>query len=114
MMTRALTLIATLAVGLAPGAAMAQPPAPQVILDNPTVRVTVTTFPPGSGTGRHQGIEAEVGIVVEGEVTVESHLGRTALRPGTAYWLPGLTPHDTRNEGQHPARMFEILLKRCD
>ncbi|HSE93234.1 MAG TPA: hypothetical protein VLF19_08000 [Methylomirabilota bacterium] len=45
---------------------------------------------------------------------MESPLGRQALRPGTAYWLPGLTPHDTRNEGQRPARMLEILLKRCD
>lgn len=71
-------------------------------------------FAPGSGTGRHQGIETEVGIVVEGEVTLESPLGRTTLRPGTAYFLPGLMPHDTRNESSRPARMFDILLKRCD
>ena len=28
--------------------------------------------------------------------------------------LAGLTPHDTRNENQRPARLFEIFLKRCD
>jgi mannose-6-phosphate isomerase-like protein (cupin superfamily) len=108
------TLLALLAISLVPGATTAQVPMPQVILENPSVRITVTTLPPGFGTGRHQGIEAEVGIVVEGDVSLESPLGRAALRPGTAYWLPGLTPHDTRNEGQRPARLFEILLKRCD
>ncbi len=105
---------AMLAVVLVAGATRAQVPTPQVILENPSVRITVTTLPPGIGTGRHQGIEAEVGIVVEGDVTVESPLGRTMLHPGTAYWLPGLTPHDTRNEGQRPAQIYEIFLKRCD
>lgn len=113
-MSSAFTLLLVLALLLVPRAVPAQPPGPQVILDNPSVRITVTTFVPGAGTGRHQGIEAEVGIVVEGELTVESPLARTVLRPGMAYWLPGLTPHDTRNESQRPARLYEILLKRCD
>ena len=78
------------------------------------MRIAVINLLPGVGTGRYQGIEAEVGIVVEGDVTLESPLGRTALRPGNAYWLPGLTPHDLRNESQRPARIFEIFLKRCD
>lgn len=111
---KASLLLAILAVALTPAAAMAQPPAPQVILDNPSVRVQVVTFVPGAATGRHQGIEAEVGILVDGELTLDSPQGRATLRPGTAYWLPGLTPHDTRNESQRPARMFEILLNRCD
>ena len=113
-MATALRLLAILAVALLNGAATAQAPAPQVILDNPSVRIAVMTLLPGVGTGRYQGIEAEVGIVVEGDVTLESPLGRTALRPGNAYWLPGLTPHDLRNESQRPARIFEIFLKRCD
>ena len=94
--------------------AQAQPPAPQVVLDNPSVQVTVTTLAPGTGTGRHQGIAAEVGLLIEGELTLESPLGRVSVKPGTAYWMPGLTPHDTRNEGSRPARLFEIFLKRCD
>jgi len=111
----ALVQLAIVALALVPRALTAQAPASQVvILENPSVRVTVTTLAPGIGSGRHQGIEAEVGIVAEGDVTLESPLGRTELRPGTAYWLPGLTPHDTRNEGQRPARIYEIFLKRCD
>lgn len=113
-MKNAIAPLAVLVVAVLPGAATGQVLTPEVILENPSVRITVTTLPPGLGTGRHQGIEAEVGIVVDGEVSVESPLGRTALRPGMAYWLPGLTPHDTRNEGQRPARLYEIFLKRCD
>ena len=108
-------IVAALAVlGTFLSVAEAQAPAPRVVLDNPSVLVTVTTLAPGTGTGRHQGIEPEVSILVEGEVTVESPLGRVSLKPGSAYWLPGLTPHDTRNEGSRPARVFEIFLKRCD
>ena len=107
-------LLALLVLLNAPAATTAELPTSHVILENRSVRVSLTTLAPGVGTGRHQGIEAEVGIVVEGDVSVESPLGRTALRPGTAYWLPGLTPHDTRNEGRSPARFYEIFLKRCD
>jgi mannose-6-phosphate isomerase-like protein (cupin superfamily) len=106
--------IVVLAVTLVPFAAIAQPPLPEIILENPSVRITIVTYPPGTGTGPHQGIEAEVGIVVEGEIVLESPSGRTVLRPGTAYWLPGLTPHDTRNTTSRPAKMVDILLKRCD
>jgi mannose-6-phosphate isomerase-like protein (cupin superfamily) len=113
MPKRLLIAIAILA-STAAAPARAQVPMPEVILDNPSVRVTMVTYPPGSASGRHQGIEAEVGILVDGEVTLESPQGRVTLRPGTAYWLPGLTPHDTRNEGKKPAKTFEILMKRCD
>jgi quercetin dioxygenase-like cupin family protein len=113
-MRKALVLIPIFATSLAVLPALGQSPAPQVILDNPSVRVTSVTFVPGSGTGRHQGIEAEVGIVVEGELTLDSPMGRRPLGGGTAYFLPGLMPHDTRNESSRPARLVEIFLKRCD
>ena len=113
-MTKILVSIAALTVALLPIAATAEPPAPQIILDNPSVRVTVVTFTPGAGTGRHQGVEPEVGIVAEGELMLETPKGRTLLRSGMAYWLPGLTPHDVRNESGRPARMFDVFPKRCD
>lgn len=113
-MPSAFVPVVLLALLLAAGPAAAQPPMPHVILDNPSVRIAVTTFAPGAGTGRHQGLEAEVGFVVDGEVVLESPSGRTVLRAGMAYFLPGLTPHDTRNETSRPARVVEILLKRCD
>jgi quercetin dioxygenase-like cupin family protein len=99
---------------LSPIGAAAQMPASQVILENPSVRVALLTFAPGGATGRHQSIESEIGIVLEGELTVESPTGRQRLGPGEVYWMPGLTPHDVRNEGGRPAKLWDIFLKRCD
>ncbi len=113
-MAKTLMLTVILLVTMVPRAAAAQVPMTQVILDNPSVRIMLVTVAPGVASGRHQGIEAEVGILVDGDLTLESPQGRVMLRPGTAYWLPGLTPHDIRNESQRPARMYDILLKRCD
>jgi hypothetical protein len=112
---RKLVALMTIVVGiLVPLATVAQAPAPEVLVDNASIRVTVRTFVPGTGSGRHQGIEPEVGVVTEGDLMLESPLGRSVIRQGGAYWLPGLTPHDTRNEGTRPAKLFEIFLKRCD
>lgn len=110
----ALTAFVILAGTLAPMAARAQLPASQVVLENASIRVTLLTFVPGGATGRHQGIESEIGILAEGELTVESPTGRQGLRPGGVYWMPGLTPHDVRNESGRPAKMWDIFLKRCD
>ena len=79
-------------------------PASQTILENASVRVALLTFVPGGATGRHQSIESEIGIVIEGELTVESPTGRQKLGPGGVYWMPGLTPHDVRNEGGAPGQ----------
>src|SRR5258708_17634719 len=57
---RALVLVATLAVGVFPLAVAAQTVAPQTVLDNPSVRVEVSSLPPGAGTGRTQGTRAEI------------------------------------------------------
>ncbi len=113
-MKMALVVVAVLVVTLFPTTAPAQLPASQAVLENPSVRITVQTFVPGGATGRHQGIEAEIGIVIDGELTVESPTGRQSLRPGSVYWMPGLTPHDVRNESARPAKMWDIFLKRCD
>jgi quercetin dioxygenase-like cupin family protein len=109
-----LVVVAILAGILSPLAAAAQLPETQVVLDNPSVKVVLMTFAPGGATGRHQGIEGEIGIVLDGDLTVEGPAGRQVLRAGTAYFMPGLTPHDVRNEAAGPARMWDILLKRCE
>ena len=106
--------LAVFAATLSPAAVQAQMPASQMVLENPSMRATILTFAPGGATGRHQGIETEIGLVIEGELTVDSPLGRQSLRPGSVYWMPGLTPHDVRNESGRPAKMWDIFLKRCD
>ena len=110
----ALALVPTLVVAFVPLAVAAQTVAPKTVFENQTVRVEILVLPPGTGTGRHQGIESEVGIVVEGEPTLDSPLSHQVLQPGSAYSLPGLIPHDVRNEGDRPLKMFIVLLKRCD
>ena len=118
MKTTPLLALAFLAGPLAPWAspevAEAQPPATEIVLENASIRVTLLIFVPGGATGWHQGIEGEIGIIAEGELTIESPTGRQSLQPGGAYGMPGLTPHDVRNESPRPAKMWDILLKRCD
>ena len=111
------TVIAVLAIAagaLVPTQSSAQLPTSQVSLENQSIRVTLLTFAPGGATGRHQSIESEIGIVIEGDLTVESPTGRQQLAPGGTYWMPGLTPHDVRNQSGRPAKMWDIFLKRCD
>lgn len=58
--------VVVLAGTLSPMAVRAQLPVSQVGLENPSIRVTLLTFVPGGATGRHQGIEAGIGIVLKG------------------------------------------------
>ena len=100
--------------------ALARAQAPQGVVEerlafeNESVRVALFTFPPGSSSGRHSGLDPELGLVVEGELTLVTDLGTEILRPGSARWLPGLTPHDARNEGDRPLRLWVVLFKKCD
>lgn len=84
----------------------------QVVLDNDTVRVSVLTFPPGAASGEHVGLDPELGIVIEGELTLITPAGREVLGPGAARWLPALVPHDARNEGPRPLKLWVVLVKR--
>ncbi len=110
-----LAAAAAVAACLLPASVRAQQPTTRVLLDNPSVRVSLLEFVPGAATGRHQGLEPEIGILLEGELVLDDPSGRQALTPGSpVYWMPGLTPHDLRNESDRPARLWDILLKRCD
>ncbi len=84
----------------------------RLYLDNDVARVLLMTFPAGSASGWHSGPEHELGIVVEGELTLETAVGREVLGPGTVHWLPSQTRHDARNETDRPARLWVILFKR--
>jgi len=86
----------------------------RVALENDSVRVALLTFAPGSASGRHVGLEAELGIVEEGELTLVTDAGTEVMRPGSARWLPALVPHDARNEGDRPVRLWVVIFKKCD
>ncbi len=85
-----------------------------LVLDNESVRVAVITFHPGSASGQHVNIGPELGIILEGELTLITPRGQEILGPGTAHWLSTLTPHDARNEGGRLVKLIALLLKRCD
>jgi quercetin dioxygenase-like cupin family protein len=103
-----LLLAGRLAAAQAPTTAIQE----QVLVDNDTVRVTLLVFPPGSASGEHSGLDPELGIVVEGELTLLTPAGREVLGPGAVRWLPALVPHDARNEGTLTLKLWVVLVKR--
>jgi quercetin dioxygenase-like cupin family protein len=106
--------IAGIAVGLCASLVAAQGAGSTAVLDTSGVYIELLTLVPGQGSGQHSSIPGEVGIVAEGEVVLSSPAGRESLKAGKAYWLPGLTPHDIRNESDRPAKVYIIAMKRCD
>jgi quercetin dioxygenase-like cupin family protein len=113
MTTNWIVLAFATVIGL-PAPALAQAPATKVMFDNASVRAEVATFEPGSGTGLHSIVTPETGIVLEGEMTLDSPNGRQTIRAGEVFWVPGLTPHDLRNNSRAPAKVWGVFLKRCD
>jgi quercetin dioxygenase-like cupin family protein len=113
-MTGAWALLAALLLVAVPAAAQAPAPAisEHLALENDTVRVTLLTLPPGAASGRHSGLEPELGMVMEGELTLVTDAGLEVLPAGSARWLPALTPHDARNESDRPVRLWVVVFKR--
>jgi quercetin dioxygenase-like cupin family protein len=103
-----LALATRLAPAQAPGAGIEE----QLLLENDTVRVALLLFPPGSASGEHMGLDPELGIVLEGELTLITPAGREVLGPGAVRWLPALVTHDARNEGSAPLKLWVVLVKK--
>ncbi|HWC01693.1 MAG TPA: cupin domain-containing protein [Methylomirabilota bacterium] len=110
---RALAAAFVLALALGGRLAAAQTGAiqEQVLVDNDEVRVALLVFSPGSASGEHVGLDPELGIVLEGELTLLTPAGREVLGPGSVRWLPALVPHDARNEGPLPLRLWVVVVK---
>jgi len=113
-MKKALFFVAGIAVGLGTSLVAAQGAGSIAVLNTSAVYIELLTLVPGEGSGQHSTIPGEVGIVAEGEVVLSSPAGRESLQAGKAYWLPGLTPHDIRNESNRLAKVYVIAMKRCD
>ena len=113
-MKKALSFATGLAVGLCISLVAAQGAGSIAVLNTSGAYIELLTLVPGEGSGQHSTIPGEVGIVAEGEVVLSSPAGRESLQAGKAYWLPGLTPHDIRNESNRPAKIYVIAMKRCD
>ena len=113
-MKHALFFVAGIAVGVFASLVAAQGAGSIPVLNASGAYIELMTLAPGQGSGQHSTIPAEVGIVAEGEVVLSSPSGRENLQAGKAFWLPGLTPHDLRNESSQPAKIYVVAMKRCD
>ena len=113
-MMKAIIFLAGIGVGIFASQVHPQATRSIAVLNTPGAYVELLTLVPGEGSGQHSTVTGEVGIVAEGEVMLSSPAGREVLPAGKAYWYPGLTPHDVRNEGNRPAKVYVVALKRCD
>lgn len=82
-------------------------------LDNDTVSVALLTMPAGSSTGIHINGDPEIGIVVDGELTLVTRNGKQVLKRGRVVFLPTGTGHEARNESQAPVTFWALNLKKC-
>ena len=109
----ALILVAVVSIAAPGGAQPSGPPVQgRVALDNQSVSVTLLTVPPGAASGPDSGLDPELGIGADGELTLVTAAGREVLGPGCARWLPSLTVHDAHIEGPRPLRRWVIILKK--
>ncbi len=113
-MKNAFFFAAGIAVGLCTSLVTAQGAASTTVLNTSGVYIELLSLAPGEGSGEHSTVPSEVGVVAEGEVVLSSPAGRQSLEAGKAYWLPGLTPHDIRNESNRPTKIYVMSMKRCD
>ena len=106
---------ACIALVLAPGlSAQSGGLVEEVALDNDSERVALLTIPAGASSGIHLNAEPELGIVVEGELTLVTRAGKERLRAGRAVFLPPVTGHEARNETGRVVKVWTLNLKRCD
>ena len=92
--------------------ALAQQTEDKVVLDNDSIQIWFLTFSPGEISQMHANAEAEIGIILEGELTLITPSGREVLKPGDVRWLDPYTPHEARNEGTAPVKMWALTLKK--
>ena len=84
----------------------------RIVLDNDSLQVWFLIFPPGSISEQHASAEPELGLILEGELTLITPSGREVLKPGDVRWLAPYTPHEARNEGTVPVKMWALTLKK--
>jgi quercetin dioxygenase-like cupin family protein len=108
----ALSGVLLLLAGVADARAQGEDTGIMVALDNDSVEVVLLTFKPGEVVEKHVNPEGELGIILEGELTLITPAGREILKPGMIRWLDPLTPHETRNEGATPVKMWGLLIKK--
>jgi quercetin dioxygenase-like cupin family protein len=121
VMRRWATVYATLLV-IGAGSALAQqaqsPKVTALVSEAPVTGVPDKVFalitadwPPGVTTGRHTHPGDEYGTVVEGTLVTRQELGEwKTVTAGQSYYVPGGVVHETKNEGNMPAKSYNAFI----
>jgi quercetin dioxygenase-like cupin family protein len=68
-------------------------------------------WPPGVTTGRHTHPGDEYGTVVEGTLVTRQEGGEwKTVTSGQSYYVPGGAVHETKNEGNMPAKSYNAFI----
>ncbi len=83
-------------------------------LDNDTVTIGYLVYDPGVSSGVHVNPEPEIGIVVEGELTLFTRRGKHVYKAGSVIYLESGSGHVAINESKSPVKFWALNLKKCD
>jgi quercetin dioxygenase-like cupin family protein len=87
---------------------------PELLLDNPRVRVQKFSLPPGAATGRHTHTGDALLVIIKGGVLTDASSGRSVLwHDGRVAWLAASAPPDAgaRNAGNTPIELIWVAIK---
>ena len=86
----------------------------RVVLDNEAVKIGYLVYPPGATSGIHVNPEPEIGIVVEGELTLVTRRGKHVYKAGSAFHLETGSGHIALTESKAPVKFWALNMKKCD
>jgi quercetin dioxygenase-like cupin family protein len=86
----------------------------RVALENGSVKIGYLVYPPGASSGIHVNPEPEIGIVIEGELTLFTRQGKQIYKAGSAFLLETGSGHIALNESKSPVKFWAVNVKKCD
>ncbi|MBD3236245.1 MAG: cupin domain-containing protein [Candidatus Eisenbacteria bacterium] len=79
------------------------------LCNEPDLSVEHFIKPPGHASPRHEHPQAQLLVVLDGSLIVETDEEQTELQPGDAAYFPGGEPHRVRNDGDTGATGLDIF-----
>jgi len=86
----------------------------RVVLENANAKIGLLIYPPGATSGIHINPEPEIGMVVEGELTLVTRTGKQVYKAGSAFYLDTGSGHIALNETNAPVKFWAVNMKKCD
>ena len=85
-----------------------------VVLENANAKIGFLVYPPGATSGIHINPEPEIGMVVEGELTLVTRTGKQVYKAGSAFFLDTGSGHIALNETKAPLKFWAVNMKKCE